>query len=187
MALGGWTLSLGVVCAILANSLAALSTTSSPAGAASSIATTTATMMAAAWSVVQLGAVMLPGGLQPMTSMLEQHLLQMAAARDPSWIAMCDGFKHDTRDDCRWHRLAGRSTWSAGLARSRGRQVDGDGRVEVNLMAAALLLVSESVLATVRSDFAEVAVINGTASTQVTPGGVRAALPALSDDQCWHS
>ena len=36
-------------------------------------------------------------------------------------------------------------------------------------MAAALLLVSESVLATVRSDFAEVAVINGTASTQVTP------------------
>ena len=36
-------------------------------------------------------------------------------------------------------------------------------------MAAALLLVSESVLATVRSDFAEVAVINGTVSTQVTP------------------
>ena len=94
MALGGWTLSLGVVCAILANSLAALSTTSSPAGAASSIATTTAVMMAAAWSAAQLGAVMLPGGLQPMTSMLEQHLLQMAAARDPSWIAMCDGFKH---------------------------------------------------------------------------------------------
>ena len=120
-------------------------------------------MMAAAWSAAQFGAVMLPGGLQPMTSMLEQHLLQMAAARDPSWIAMCDGFKHDTRDDCLWHRLAGRPTWSAGLARSRGRQLDGDGQVEVNLMAAALFLVSESVLAAVRSDFAEVAVINGTA------------------------
>ena len=86
-----------------------------------------------------------------MTFMLEQHLLQMAATRDPSWIAMCDGFKHGTRDDCRWHRLAGRPTWSAGLARSRGRQVDGDGRVEVNLMSAALLLVSESVLATARA------------------------------------
>ena len=64
--------------------------------------------------------------------------------------------------------MAGRPTWTAGLARSSGRQVDGDGRVEVNLMAAALLLVSESVLATARSDFAEVAVINGTVSTRIT-------------------
>ena len=46
--------------------------------------------MAAVWSAGQLAAAVLPGGLQPMTSMLEQNLLQMAAAHDPSWIAMCD-------------------------------------------------------------------------------------------------
>ena len=75
--------------------------------------------------------------------------------------------------------MADRPTWSAGLARSRGRQVDGDGRVEVNLMAAALFLASESVLAAARSEFAEVAVINGTAQqtdpwTQVTTAAFRA-------------
>ena len=117
MALARLMPSVGVVCAILAHSFAVLSPTSSPAGAASSLASTTAIIMAAVWSAGQLAAAVLPGGLQPMTSMLEQNLMQMAAAHDPSWIAMCDGFKHDTRDDCRWHRLAGRPTWLAGLAR----------------------------------------------------------------------
>ena len=100
MALGGWTPSVGVVCSILANFLAVLSPTSSAAGAASSMVSTTAIMVATVWSAAQLGVAVLPSGLQPMTFMLEQHLLQMAATRDPSWIAMCDGFKHGTRDDC---------------------------------------------------------------------------------------
>ena len=124
MAVGRRSLLVGAVCAILANFLAALSTTSSPAGAASSIATTTSIMMATAWSAAQLGAVVLPGGLQPMTSMLEQHLLQMAAARDPSWIAMCDGFKHDTRDDCLW--LAGRPGRLVWLAHVGGSWTETD-------------------------------------------------------------
>ena len=81
--------------------------------------------------------------------------------KDPSWIAMCDGFVRGTYDDCRWHRLADRPTWSAGLAKSRGRRVAGDGRVEVNLLAAALFLFSEYGLAAARSDFAAVAVTNG--------------------------
>ena len=53
-----------------------------------------------------------------------------------------------------WHRLADRPSWSAGLARTRGRQTDGDGQLQVNLMAAALFLFSESVLAAARNDFA---------------------------------
>ena len=105
-------------------------------------------IVGAVWSAGQLAAAVLPDGLQPMTSMLEQHLLQMAAARDPSWIAMCDDLKHGTRDDCRWHRLAGRPTWSAGrsvwLAHVGGRWTETDGLS--NLLAAAIFVVSESLL-----------------------------------------
>ena len=161
MAPGGLIVLAGIACSILTASFAVLSSTSSPARAASSLTLTTGLLVAAVWNAVQHGANEWHGGLQPMTLMLEQNLLQMATAHDPSWIAMCDGFVRGTYDDCRWHRLADRPTWSAGLAKSRGRRVAGDGRVEVNLLAAALFLFSEYGLAAARSDFAAVAVTNG--------------------------
>ena len=154
MAPGGLIVLAGIACSILTASFAVLSSTSSPARAASSLTLTTGLLVAAVWNAVQHGANEWHGGLQPMTLMLEQNLLQMATAHDPSWIAMCDGFVRGTYDDCRWHRLADRPTWSAGLAKSRGRRVAGDGRVEVNLLAAALFLFSEYGLAAARSDFA---------------------------------
>ena len=163
MPLVRWLALVGVARSILVASFAVLSSTSTPARAASSLASTTGVGLTAVQSVGKLGAAMVQNGLQPMAVELEQSLLRMAAARDPSWLAVCDGFMHSTRDECRWHRLADRPTWSAGLARTRGRQTDGDGQVQVNLMAAALFLFSESVLAAARSDFAAVTVINGTA------------------------
>ena len=95
----------GVACSILTASFAVLSSTSSPARAASSLTLTTGLLVAAVWNAVQHGANEWHGGLQPMTLMLEQNLLQMATAHDPSWLAMCDDFVRGTYDDCRWHRL----------------------------------------------------------------------------------
>ena len=169
MPLARWLALVGVACSILVASFAVLSSTSTPARAASSLASTTGVGLTAVQSVGKLGAAMVQNGLQPMAVELEQSLLRMAAARDPSWLAVCDGFMHSTRDECRWHRLADRPTWSAGLARTRGRQTDGDGQLQVNLMAAALFLFSESVLAAARNDFAAVTVINGTAQQTTDP------------------
>ena len=89
----------GMASSILTASFVVLSSTSSPARAASSLTFTTGLLMAAVWNAVQHGTTEWHGGLQPMTFMLEQNLLQMAAAHDPSWLAMCDGFVRSTYDD----------------------------------------------------------------------------------------
>lgn len=111
-----------MACSILTASFAVLSSTSSPARAASSLTLTTGLLVAAVWNAVQHGANEWHGGLQPMTLMLEQNLLQMATAHDPSWIAMCDGFVRGTYDDCRWHTgwLTGRRGRLAWLNRVGG-------------------------------------------------------------------
>ena len=119
MAPGGLIVLAGVACSILTVSFAVLSSTSSPARAASSLTLTTGLLVAAVWNAVQHGANEWHGGLQPMTLMLEQNLLQMATAHDPSWLAMCDDFVCAalTTTVGGTARLAARPTWSAGLAK----------------------------------------------------------------------